>query len=155
MAWFKVDDGLDEHPKALAAGVEAMGLWVLAGSYAGRNLTDGFVPKRVLNRWVSAKRAHRLALILKNSGLWDADTVDGVEGYRFHDWADRNPTRAQKAAEHRARSDAGRIGGIHSGKSRREASAKQTASALVELPSRPVPTRPSLLLGTQEGGLRK
>lgn len=36
MPWFRVDDSLDTHPKAIAAGNEAMGLWVRCGAYAAR-----------------------------------------------------------------------------------------------------------------------
>lgn len=34
MSWFKVDDHLAFHRKTLAAGNEAMGLWVRAGSWS-------------------------------------------------------------------------------------------------------------------------
>ena len=51
MAWFKVDDKLHDHRKARRAGKAAIGVWVLAGSWAMDNLTDGFVPEVVLLRW--------------------------------------------------------------------------------------------------------
>lgn len=139
MAWFKVDDGLHEHPKAHRAGVEAIGLWTLAGSYSGDNLTDGFVPRRVLSRWVSDRKAAKLADVLLEVGLWRRAEKNGESGYVFHEWDERNPTRAEKAAQHLAKVEAGRLGGQRSGESRRQANGKQAASPLVKPPSRPIP----------------
>lgn len=139
MVWFKVDDKLHDHPKARKAGPTAMGVWLLAGSWSADNLTDGFIPAAILPRWGRPRDATRLVEV----GLWHADEQDGEKGWRFHEWAERQPTRAQKLAERAAKAEAGRIGGLHSGRSRREASTKQDASALVEPPSRPDPTRPT------------
>ena len=142
MPWFKVDDKLHDHRKARAAGTAAMGLWVLAGSWSADNLTDGFLPAAILPRFGRPREAKRLVDV----GLWYADRQDGESGWRFHGWEGWQPTRAQKLAERAAKAEAGRIGGIQSGRSRREAnskqSAKQGALGQVELPSRPDPTRP-------------
>ncbi len=73
MPWFKVDDKLHDHRKARAAGATAMGVWVLAGSWAADNLTDGFVPASVLGRWGRPREASRLVEV----GLWFADEQDG------------------------------------------------------------------------------
>ncbi len=113
MAWFKVDDGLPEHRKVRALGrqrVAAMGLWTLCGAWAARNLTDGFVPSEVVRRHDSREL---LAGKLQAAGLWEAATEQGERGYRFHDWADSNPTRAdvearreetrKRVAKHRTR----------------------------------------------------
>jgi hypothetical protein len=136
--WFKVDDKLHDHRKARAAGATAMGLWVLAGSWSADNLTDGFIPATILPRWGRPRDANRLTEV----GLWHTDEQDGETGWRFHEWAERQPLRAQKLAERAVRAEAGRVGGLHSGRSRREAKPKQVASPLLEPPSRPDPTRP-------------
>jgi len=95
MTWFKVCDTLWGHEKAHAAGLEAMGLWVLAGSRCGQQLSDGFVPDMVLPMLGgSVEIAQRLV----DSGLWTR--VQG--GYRFHDWADNNPLREQVEARREA-----------------------------------------------------
>jgi hypothetical protein len=138
MTWFKVDDKLHDHRKARAAGAAAMGVWVLAGSWAADNLTDGFVPASLLGRWGRPRDATRLVEV----GLWHADEQDGEKGWRFHEWHERQPSRAQKLAEREVRAEAGRIGGKASGRSRRQANAKQSASQVVEPPTRPDPTRP-------------
>lgn len=136
MTWFKVDDKLHDHRKTRAAGATAMGVWVLAGSWSADNLTDGFIPASLLPRWGRQREANKLVEV----GLWHADSQDGEDGWRFHEWDERQPTRAQKEAERAAKSEAGRSGGLKSGQSRREAKTKQSASPLVELPSRPDPT---------------
>lgn len=135
MTWFKVDDKLHDHRKARAAGATAMGVWLLAGSWSADNLTDGFIPAAILPRWGRPRDAKRLTEV----GLWHADEQDGEEGWRFHEWAERQPTRAQKLAERESRAEAGRIGGKASGRSRREAKPKQDASRVVEPPTRPDP----------------
>lgn len=44
MPWFKVDDHFHSHPKVVAAGNAAIGLWVRCGSYSSAYLMDGHVP---------------------------------------------------------------------------------------------------------------
>lgn len=185
MTWFKVDDKLHDHRKARAAGATAMGVWCLAGSWAADNLTDGFIPATILPRWGRPRDANRLVEV----GLWHADEQDGEKGWRFHEWHERQPSRAQKLEEREAKVAAGRAGGLASASSRRQkgadsggslaaagrktansepasshnqadeqptdtplslilsgsdqAQAKQSASGLVEPPSRPDPSRPT------------
>jgi len=146
MPWFKVDDKLHDHVKARRAGIEAMGLWVLSGSYAADNLTDGFVPEHTLTRWAtSMAKGRKLAAALVEAGLWHPAAQDGEDGWRFHEWEQRQPTRAKTMAVREARAEAGRSGGVASGASRRgEANPNQNASGLVEPPSRPDPSRPDM-----------
>lgn len=117
MPWFKIDDKFHSHRKATKAGIEAVGLWALCGSWAADQLTDGFVPDYVAARF--SPDYERLADRLVAVGLWEPATSDGDDGWRFHDWGDENPTREQvlsrrrKDAEkkQRARSRVGRDGG--------------------------------------------
>jgi hypothetical protein len=76
MTWFKVDDKLHDHRKVRAAGKAAMGVWVLAGSWAADNLTDGFIPTTVLPRWGTRADANKLV----TAGLWHTDEQDGEKG---------------------------------------------------------------------------
>ena len=95
MSWFKVDDKLHSHPKRHRAGLRAMGLWVVAGSWAGDQLTDGFIPADMLTA-LGGKPADAKALV--DAGLWER-----VEsGWCFHDWEGRNPTREDVEAERAA-----------------------------------------------------
>lgn len=101
MAWGKVDDKLHDHAKAHAAGKAAMGVWVMALSWSADNLTDGFVPRRVLGRWGTGSDAKRLATV----GLWDEATRDGEPGWQFHDWAHYQPTRSDVQERRRKNAD--------------------------------------------------
>ena len=103
ISWFKVDDKLHDHHKANAAKKAAMGVWVLAGSWSADNLTDGFIPARVLARWGTATDAKRLV----EAGLWFPDAHKGETGWRFHDWTSFQPSRS--AVEDRRKKNAEKI----------------------------------------------
>lgn len=160
MTWFKVDDKLNGHPKARAAGLPAIGLWTVAGSWCSDQLTDGRVPDWYVLTWPQGKR---LAEQLVKAHLWhrsghSCEECPGItEGYVFHDFHQANPTREEELAKKAKRAEAGRRGGKASGASRRASSAGSTepeanaqanreanASGSVEPPTRPVPTTGSL-----------
>jgi hypothetical protein len=117
MTWFRADDQQHSHPKVIEAGLEAMGLWLLAGTYCCDKLTDGFVAWPVIERLAGGKaKAKKLAKLLVDAkgesevGLWEY--VDG--GCRFHDWniyqlpaAEERARRAELSAK---RSVAGTLG---------------------------------------------
>lgn len=111
MTWFKVDDGLHAHKKAARAGVAAMGLWVLAGSWSADQLTDGFIPDYIASRIDPDYEAHAARLV--SAGLWEvAEDSDGDKGWQFHDWDDegRQPTAASvKAKQQEARDRMARL----------------------------------------------
>lgn len=130
MTWFKVDDHLHSHRKTMRAGTEAMGLWVLAGSWSAAEESDGWVPDYVLGRLVGANGVH-LADQLVSAGLWENDTMDGEDGYRFREWQDYQPTREQlEAKREQARERMQRVRANSAGTSR------------AVTPTRPDPTRP-------------
>ena len=87
MSWFKVDDGLHSHPKAVRSGNAALGLWVRGGSWSSQHLTEGFIPEEIVRLYGTPPNAAALV----QSGLWAK--VPG--GYQMHDYLDRNPTRDQ------------------------------------------------------------
>lgn len=95
MPWFKVDDGFCFHPKAIAAGNAALGLWVRAGSWCGANLTGGALPRHMIGTFGAQKRD---AMRLVSAGLW-SETEDG---YQFNGWDEYQPTKAQVEAERKA-----------------------------------------------------
>jgi len=106
VTWFKVDDGFWSHPKTLALTPGAVALWVRAGSYCGKHLTDGFVSKAILPMLQGTDDdAHELV----TSGLWKP--CEG--GWEFHDWCAYQDTReaverrreAWKDRQRRARSN--------------------------------------------------
>lgn len=93
MTWFKVDDNFAMHPKAMAAGNSALGLWVRAGSWSAAHLTDGWIPGELL----AALGGNRTAATkLVKASLWMAEPG----GYRFKDWHVYQPAAVDvKAAE--------------------------------------------------------
>lgn len=103
MTWFKVDDKLAMHPKAMRAGNAAMGLWVRAGSWAAAHLTDGHVPSDLLTA-LGGKRAHADALV--KAGLWDVEP----DGYRFRDWLEYQPSAHDVKLGQEAESSGGSFG---------------------------------------------
>ena len=98
MPWFKVDDKLHDHRKARAAKKAAMGVWVLAGSWCADHLTDGFVPADVLPRW----GAKSDAVALVKAGLWEVAEQSGEAGWRFLNWPEFQPSKADVEAERTA-----------------------------------------------------
>lgn len=102
MPWMAVDDQMHGHRKFLKLGGDRMaatGLWTTAGSWAAGHMSDGFVPDYVAEQWDPGLR---LAERLVNVGLWAAAEVDDDKGFRFHDWTERNSSRAdieQRRAE--------------------------------------------------------
>lgn len=98
MPYFPVDDDMPFHPKVLAAGNEAIGLWTRAGALCKKHTTGGFVSAETVRSLGSKRLAERLV----TAGLWVA--VDG--GYRFHDWtkqAGNGTAEEEKAQLERAR----------------------------------------------------
>lgn len=98
MTWFKVDDTLAWHQKVVIAGNGAMGLWVRSGSWASQQLTDGFVPADIAKALGSPAEIKKLVA----AGLWHPTEHDGTPGYQFHQFLERNPSRADVEAERAA-----------------------------------------------------
>lgn len=96
MVWFNVDDNLHDHPKARKAGLEAVGLWTVCGSFSSQYLTEGFVPGWKVEAY---RNGLKLAQKLVDAGLWVYAEMDGEQGWRFHQWDQRNRTKAQVEAD--------------------------------------------------------
>lgn len=100
MTWFKVDDDLPLHEKmaALCEGpcrADAIALWTFGGCWSSRSLKEGFVPTGVVKSFGFHPEAPSE---LVRTGLWNE--VEG--GYRFHDWADYQPSAARVEERRRA-----------------------------------------------------
>src|SRR5699024_6485907 len=137
MAWFKVDDRLYSHPKWLATPPSARGLRVTAGSWVADHEQDGVIPRHALGLFGHRTRD---AQALVEAGLWRE--VEG--GWKFNNWTEYQPTSAELSEKRAARAEAGRLGGLASGQSRREASASAKASpdASHGAKQKGTPTRP-------------
>jgi len=136
MPFFIVDDGFSSHPKVTslkrgATRERAAGLWVLAGSWSSRYLTEGRIPYEQVDELGCS---HVAARWLVERGLWERTD----DGYAFHDWTGNgNPTRDQVLDRRAKRAEAGAKGGKASGQSRRgrskpEANAEASATQVVE-----------------------
>ena len=141
MTWFKVDDKAHANTKirkVLAEEPAALALWLVAGSWVADELNDGFVPDTQLP-WLMPAGADVLAQKLVTARLWRR--VRG--GYKFHEWhADgdgtkRNPTRKEVLQERQKKAEAGRLGGLASGKTRSRRQAGASASALARAEAKP------------------
>ncbi|MEX2984556.1 mucin-2 [Streptomyces sp. C36] len=125
MAWFKIDDGSHMHPKVIAAGNAALGLWLRCGAYSAQHLTEGHVPGIVARQYGTAPQARKLVAV----GLWHEQGHDcprcpqpTAGDFIVHDFFEggRNSTRAQveanraaaaeRKAKSRTRANQGRIG---------------------------------------------
>ncbi len=106
MPWAKVDDKLHAHPKAMKAGLEALGLHLLAMSHCAAFPEDGHVASEFVEQ-KAGKRAKTLADRLVGAGLWE----ENGNGWLIHDWLHYNPSREQAHALAAARAAAGKRGG--------------------------------------------
>lgn len=102
VTWFKVDDKLHSHAKVMELGdddSDAMALWVLAGSWASDQLTDGWIPRSAARRLDA--HFERRACALVRVGLWHEEMRNGVPGWVFHGWNEpgRQPTAEQVLQE--------------------------------------------------------
>jgi hypothetical protein len=147
MPWFKVDDGFCFHPKALAAGNSALGLWVRAGSWCGANLTGGALPRHMIGTLGAQKRD---AMRLVFAGLW-CETEDG---YQFNDWDVYQPTKEQVEADRKS----SRERQARYREAKRNAVSNAVTSPVSHAVSNAAPTRPDPThssSGTTSGGAKR
>lgn len=103
--WFKVDDSFFSNPKTAMLSDGATALWLRSGSWSAQQLTDGFIPARMVPMFRGSDDSVRE---LCDVGLWERD--DERDGYWFHDWSDYQPDGEKVDALRRKRSEAGKRG---------------------------------------------
>lgn len=91
MAWVRIDDHIDEHPKIQAAGPLGLALFVSGLAYCNRNRTDGFIPASKAAVLLGPSGAGQVIAALVAAGLWRR--VDG--GFWVHDYLDYQLSREQ------------------------------------------------------------
>lgn len=133
MGWSRISDGLCWHPKALAAGNEALGAWVRALSWVAHpdHQTDGLIPAAIVAQLAPPRVWRRLA----EAGMVEPDG----KSYRIHDYLAWNPSAAESRARREAWADRQRKSREIRSMSRRDMPV--THGGVTE--SRPVPSRPS------------
>jgi hypothetical protein len=97
MPWGKLDDSLDNHPKARRAGLEALGLWTRSIAHAAGYLTDGHIDVGWLEER-AGRQSKKLGDLLVVSGLWEPNS----DGFLIHDYLDYNPSREEVLAKRAA-----------------------------------------------------
>lgn len=115
MAWGRMDDRFDEHPKVIAildhedpfAAAMAIGTWAVCFSWAHRNTrkrgkVPGLVPPGLPKRYFGRDARVGVDLLVKH-GLWDPHESGG---WVFHDFQDYLPNEETRDA----RSEAGKRG---------------------------------------------
>lgn len=84
MSYGLVCDTLHSHRKAAKAGLEAMGLWVMALSWSKDSRTRGRITfGQTVALAGDSDTAARCASALVRARLWDKD---GETGWKFHKW---------------------------------------------------------------------
>lgn len=133
MPFMLVDDLLNGHRKAREAGLEAMGLWTMAGSHVAQQLSDGVVASYYVTSWPDGRL---LAKRLVEAELWHEEGHDCPDcdqppagDWIFHQWLDRNPSREKVLARRAARKAAGQRGGLARAKAIGTANGEATALA--------------------------
>lgn len=140
MPWVRFDDDYPTNPKmrALGRNIPAKWLATVAVFFCSRHLTDGVINLQTDLELLCGKSQMPIPTIkrcipeLVRVGLWD---VLGEGVYLVHDFLDYNPSAAEVKELRAARAEAGRLGGLRSGASRRsesEASASGGASRVLE-----------------------
>lgn len=121
MPWVRLDENFPDHPKMVAVGPLGRDLFVSTLCYCNRHLTDGFIPRAQLPLLANYDdhllesdatlpgmpekvTVWQLAEALISVGAWV--TVDG--GFRVHDYATYQPTRAEIQSERGERAAFGR-----------------------------------------------
>lgn len=147
MAWFKVDDSFESHPKVKriprSKRGRVVGLWTLAGSWCARQLTDGHLDAAMVQELGGSKSD---AAELVRVGLWETTTA----GFVFHDWLDWQPSRARVEADRHAAAERQRRA-RNKAKSQRDttnhdtdASRRDSRDDMSSRHGPPDPTRPDL-----------
>lgn len=153
MSWFRVDDNLHAHRKARRAGAEAMGLWVMCGSYASSQASDGcgiLEPDEVeaIALTLGLKAWKRAAEKLVSVGLWHYEG----RGYVFHDWDHYREGNGEAVLERRREKDAARKRALRASAKEKDnpadVSADVPGTQTDKCPHPPVPSRP---VPTEEG----
>jgi len=102
--WIRLDGDFPDHPKVIGLTDAAKWLYVWALCYAGRHLTDGYIPDAALT---TGQR--RTATRLAAAHLWIRHPDDN--GWLIHSYLDYQQSRTEVEELRRKRAEAGAKGG--------------------------------------------
>lgn len=131
--WTQIDDQFYVNQKNALMDRDEQDLYLAGLVYCNMRLTEGRIPGAMilmLGAWAKIPEANEakcqaIASRLVAHCFWQI--VDG--GYGVHDFLDWNKTNEELEALRMARSQAGKVGGVHSGASRRSKRSKNEANA--------------------------
>lgn len=158
MPWGRVDDNHYDHPKVMALPREirntADGLYWRAVSRCNRTLSDGYLTPGDIDILDGSPEVVEALVVV---GLFERDRRGQL---RIHDFLDHNKSREEVAEDKAKRADAGRAGGLASGRARakrhrdeKRAAREANRSTGVEAKTNPVPSRPVLDSPTPPSGV--
>jgi hypothetical protein len=102
MAWFKVDDGFYSSRKVLSIPrsrrFAALGLWTACGSWTMKELTDGYVPRYIVEEMGGTESEVNDLIAAK---LW----IEREDGYKFWDFTDWQRSAVQVKADRKTTSE--------------------------------------------------
>lgn len=90
MSWAAIDDGFYDHPKVVSIGNEAAGVLVRAISYCARHLTDGVIPREIVEAFAGKRRGPLLDALIAAGFL-----LEHGDHLVVRDYLDYNPSRAK------------------------------------------------------------
>jgi hypothetical protein len=110
MTWVRLDDSTPDHPKYASLGDLAplgLALQVRALCYANRYLTDGHLPTGAMPQLLrgfapcqpDTGEVIDWPALMVSAGIWE---TNGGAGYRIHDYADYQPSKAAIEADRTA-----------------------------------------------------
>jgi hypothetical protein len=91
--WSKIDDKLHSSQQARTAGLEGIGLWTLAESYCGDQLTDGFIPSWWVFKEMGKTKGAKLADRLVAAEIWEPAQLGDEKGWNSVGFLPRNKSR--------------------------------------------------------------
>lgn len=105
MTWVRIDDGAVHHEKLLAAGPDAVTLWLAGLCYANRLTTDGVLARGTLlalypSETLPPARVRKAAARLVEVGLWEE--LGPADGWRIRNY-ERYQREAMSATRDRRR----------------------------------------------------
>jgi hypothetical protein len=115
VTWVRLDDHFADHPKILGLSDGAYRAFVDGLCYASRYLTDGHIPTAAV-KTITRHKLRPVAELIE-AGLWEQNG----SGVIVHDYLEFQPSRSTVEANRKARSTAGRKGGLRSGEAKRQA----------------------------------
>lgn len=141
MPWIKLDDQWMDHPKIVKAGRDARDVWLASLTWCARHLTDGHFPAELLpslaiTAGVDVANCQTFASALVEVCLWERTE----NGYHIHDYNDYNPTKEQSEATKKARSEAGRVGGVSKSAKSKQNPGKTLANDLAKSKQKSAPS---------------